>query len=158
VRLGEPVSGYMMQEWRFVEDDMHHIAERVTQFDPDARLALRCDTGQYGIVRQVQLPVLGQTWIVGMMLRDPEGKPLTREPDGRVMHQLREYDTWRHSHPGRTLREQARKLLELRERAQQQLIRERAGEFAEAYLFQGRKYHGIARNIYVPADIPRGQG
>lgn len=158
MRLGAQVDGFMMAEWRFVEDDMHHIAERVQEFDPDSRLAMRMDTGQYGVVRHVQLPVLGETWIIGMMLSDQDGNPLKREPDGRVMHQLREYDSWRHAHPGRTLRRQAEKLLAIKEHERQRAIRENAGELAESYLYWGRRRYGIQRNIYIPADLPRGQG
>ena len=153
MRLAGLVPGYLVGDWHFVEDDMHHIAERISEFDPDARLGHDRDANRWAVVRHVQMPVIGDTWIIGFILRDQDGKELAREPDGRVMAQMRKYDTWRNRFSGRQLKQQAEKLLEIQAERHRKAIMDQNTDLAEQYVFHGRRYFGMKRNIYVPAGI-----
>lgn len=165
MRLGATVPGVLMAPWRFVAEDQHDISRRVQAIDPDARLAVNCLDGQLGIVRHVRIgnavEALGMdpqnTWIIAFKVKDDDGEPLTGEPDARVLEQMRKYDTWTKRNPVRA-RQAAEAVVAHREAQRQKAERERARAMAEAYVHWGRRYYGIKNNIYVPADIPRGQG
>jgi hypothetical protein len=167
MRLGGQVPGVLLNGgWRFVAEDQHNISQRVREVDDDSRLAVNVESGQFGIVRHVVLEgdvgKLGMdphnTWIVAFKATDPDtGQPITGEPDARVLELMRRYDTWTKRNPDRA-RKAAEAVVRHREARQQQLIRERARALAEGYLWAGRRYLGMKNNIYVPADIPRGQG
>lgn len=164
MRLGSSVPG-LITPWRFVAQDLHDIARRVRELDRDARLAVETTTGQLGIVRNVVLEAEPgslttdphDTWIIGFRATDDDGEPLTGEPDARVLELMRRYDSWAKRNPVR-FRQAAELAARQHEARTQQFIRERAREFAEEYLFAGRRYAGIRHNIFVPADLPRGQG
>jgi hypothetical protein len=161
MRLGGQVPA-LLSDWRFIAQDTHDISRRVRELDPDARLAMEMDGGCLGIVRRVVLPVdpdvlqadPHDTWIIGFRAADEDGNPLTGEPDARILEQMRLRDSWRLQNPER-FRRAAERAVAMREHQLQQLTRERAREFAETYLWAGRRYAGIKHNIYVPADLPR---
>jgi hypothetical protein len=165
VRLGSEVPNLLGDVWRFVAEDQHDIARRVQVIDPDARLAMNTSTQQLGIVRHIRVgpavEAIGMdpqnTWIIAFKVREEDGTPCTGEPDARVLEQMQRFDTWTKRNPERA-RDVAEKVVRHREQQREKAERERARAMAESYIQWGRRRYGIHKNIYVPADIPRGQG
>lgn len=149
MRLGEPVQGLLTQNWRFVEDDLYGITDRVMDYDSNARLAAHLD-GRLGIVRFVQTAVTpGGAWIVAFNLSDPLSPDgyWYGEPDGRVIEQMGRGDLHKRD-PKKHMRalETLVKLEEFRQVVEE---REAAREFAEKFMFDYRKVEGQKRKIYT---------
>lgn len=166
MRLGSTVPGITGTGYRFVAEDQHDICRRVQEIDADARLAVNVADGQLAIVRRVVLEgdvsMLEMdphdTWIIAFRVSDPQsGMPLDGEPDARVLERMREYDSWNKRNPVRA-KQAAEAVVRHREAQVEKELREHAREMAEAYLWAGRRYFGLKHNIYVPADLARGQG
>lgn len=166
MRVGSSVPGILNENWCFVAEDQHDICRRVRELDADARLAVNTLTRQLGIVRHVTLDVdpdiiqadPHNTWIIAFRAKDPEtDAPLDGEPDARVLELMRLYDTWTKRNPERA-KQSAEAVVRHREQQVEKLIRERARDAAERYVSDGRRAYGIKKNIYVPADLPRGEG
>lgn len=134
--------------WRFVEGDLYGVAGRVREYDRDARLVREDQTGRLGIARQVN----GRVLLACECMDWDTQRPLTGEPDPRVLIDMRHRD----SHQIKSLRvwnRRHRDAREKRERADFMAMSESNGEHAERMVHTiGRKDRGI-RNF---ASIPRG--
>lgn len=98
MRLGEQIGSALYEDWRFVEEDLHNIATRVTEYDSEARLARQEETGHLGLARRIDSPFDGggHIWVIARRLRDQEtGEPLTGEPDARVLDEQQSSDAFR---------------------------------------------------------------
>lgn len=98
MRLGEQIGSVLYEDWRFVEEDLHNIADRVTEYDSEARLARQEETGHLGLARRIDAPFDGggHIWVIARRLRDKEtGEPLTGEPDARVLDEQQSSDAFR---------------------------------------------------------------
>jgi hypothetical protein len=98
MRLGEPIGSALYDDWRFVEEDMHNISGRVTEYDSEAKLARHEETGHLGLARRINAPFDGggHIWVIARRLHDEEtGDPLTGEPDKRVLDEQRRADAFR---------------------------------------------------------------
>jgi hypothetical protein len=98
MRLGEQIGSALYEDWRFVEEDLHNIATRVTEYDSEARLARQEETGHLGLARRIDSPFDGggHIWVIARRLQDQEtGEPLTGEPDARVLDEQQSSDAFR---------------------------------------------------------------
>lgn len=137
--LGEraPVTG----KWRFVDADLHSITDRVKEYDADAALVRDDETGELGLVRRVDGPLkaFGIQWLLARRLEDPAtGKPLTGEPDGRVLQVMRYSDMRRVrsvNHWSRLEQEAHRRLL-AKEKEQ---LRDKSRELAKDAAWHARR-------------------
>ena len=155
MRLGDHLQTEIYADWRFVEDDLYGIAERVKEYDGEARLVRQDESGHLGLARLMPgdfMPGCAGTWLVARRLSDPEtGEPLTGEPDQRVLTEQRSSDFFRVQDPVRwRKRMHGAWMLELQRR------RERFAKANEEYA--DRMVHRMSRDsggwqshIYVPS-------
>lgn len=153
--LGQKMPG-RLSGWRFVEGDLHDIVGRVVEYDRDARLVRDSTTGQLGLARWVcgRGFIQGGRWSLARRLHDPRtDRPLTGEPDGRVIQIMRAADSW-----GRDMRawyrdlEAAEAAAERREHAQ---MHDEHGDPAERFVHAMRKDVSARPRAFIPADVPR---
>ncbi len=92
--LPAPYSG-----WRFVDADLHDIASRVREYDPDSRLVRNDENGQLGLgVWHSRHEIPGGAFTLAREMFDPvTDAPLAGEPDGRALRCQRGYDSRRFS-------------------------------------------------------------
>jgi hypothetical protein len=150
MKIGQPVKGIMTQHWRFVEDDLYGIADRVIEYDEDARLAIHTE-GRLGIVRYARAEWAPEgAWVVAFNLNDDDSVDgyWYGEPDARVLDQMGRADLRRKDVATRT--RQLRRLWQLHELAQELDDREEARELAERTIHRYRNAEGQKRRIYVP--------
>jgi hypothetical protein len=149
MKIGEPVQGLLTQNWRFVEEDLYGITDRVIQYDEHARLGIHTD-GRLGILRFVTTAVTpGGAWLVAFNLHDSLSVDgyWYGEPDSRVIEQMGRADTSKRD-PQDTVRK-LKTMLHLEEMRQIIADQEEAHELAEQMLFKYRKIEGQKRKIYT---------
>ena len=140
--------------WRFVESDLHDIASRVTEYDPDARLVRNDESGQLGLARWLKSDLLcgGGYWALARELFDLDtDKPLRGEPDGRVCRFQRAADSW-----GRNLREWHRKSEHSRwmaEKHEFDEMHDQHGDMAERFVNALKKDVSARPKAFIPRGI-----
>lgn len=160
MRLGEPIGSVLYEDWRFVEEDMHSISERVTEYDSEAKLARQDETGHLGLARRINSPFDGHggyVWLIARRLHDEEtGEPLTGEPDKRVLDEQRRADAFRVDNLDRWRKTQERMwVLEQEVRHAKQVESQMAN--AEEFVWNFRKKDlGRKDSILVPASMNNG--
>jgi hypothetical protein len=97
VLLGDRLTG-AYTDWRVVEDDLYHVADRVREYDSEARLIRNDESGQLGLARWVDNYDLtgkrGLTFARAMHHLEDDA-PMTGCPDGRVISFMRAADSRR---------------------------------------------------------------
>jgi hypothetical protein len=97
VLLGDRLTG-AYTDWRVVEDDLYHIARRVQEYDSEARLIRKDESGQLGLAPWVDNYYLtgkrGLTFARAMHYLEDDS-PMTGAPDGRVLSFMRAADSRR---------------------------------------------------------------
>lgn len=159
MRLGEPIGSALYDDWRFVEEDMHNIGERVTEYDSEAKLARQEETGHLGLARRINAPFDGggHIWVIARRLHDEEtGEPLTGEPDKRVLDEQRRADAFRIDNLDRWRKTQERMwILDQEVRHAREI--EKQMEHAEEFVWTFRKKDlGRKDSILVPSSVTDG--
>jgi hypothetical protein len=161
MKLGGVVNELIYPHWQFVEGDLHGVAERVQEYDAEAKLARDMISGQLGLARKIANPDphgLGHTWVIAKRLQDSDGTPLEGEPDARVVEQQKASDAWRVGNlkAWRTSQEQMWRLNEIA-RVEREI--EKNMGIAEEMVWTARRkdLHHEAP-VSVPADIPKSDG
>lgn len=149
--LGRKMPG-PLAGWRFVESDLHDIAGRVSEYDRDARVVRNDDTGVLALARRHRGP-LGDRWLLAREIHDLDtDRPLTGEPDGRVLRFQRAADS-----RNRDLADWRRR------RARAEAIRERRAynasldenmDHAERFVNALKKDVSARPRAYIPRGIP----
>lgn len=157
MRLGEPIGSVLYEDWRFVEEDMHDISSRVTEYDSEAKLARQEDTGHLGLARRINSPFDGHgghVWLIARRLHDEEtGEPLTGEPDKRVLDEQRRADAFRVDNLDRWRKTQERMWI-LEEEVRHAREVEKQMESAEEFVWTFRKKDlGRKDAILVPSSV-----
>lgn len=150
MKLGEPIHGLYTDNWRFVEEDLYGITDRVIEYDKDARLACHED-GRLGIARWVQDSYCpGGTWLIAFNLTDPisEDGYWRGEPDARVVDQMARGDMQRQD-PAKFARN-VKRMLQFQEIKMLQQAKEQMLGDPDKFIFRYRKMEGQKRNIFVP--------
>lgn len=149
MKIGQPVEGLMTQHWRFVDEDLYGITDRVIQYDADARLGIHYD-GHLGILRFVKADFAPEgAWIVAFNLDDPDS-PDGRwygEPDARVIDQMGRGDL--HKRDPKDSVRKLKRMWQLEELRQELEGRAMAREMAEKMIFEYRKKKGQKRKAYT---------
>jgi hypothetical protein len=156
MRLGEQIGSVLYDDWRFVEEDMHNISGRVTEYDSEAKLARQEETGHLGLARRINSPFDGggHIWVIARRLHDQEtGEPLTGEPDARVLDEQQSSDAFRVDNLDRWRKAQERMwVLDQEVRAAREV--ERNMENAEEFVWTFRKKDiGRKDTILVPSSV-----
>jgi hypothetical protein len=149
MKIGQPVQGLLTQNWRFVEDDLYGIADRVIEYDSDARLGIHID-GRLGILRFAKTEVTpGGAWIVAFNLDDPLSLDgyWYGEPDSRVIEQMGRADL--HKRDPIDAARKLKALLQLEEFRREVEAREEREEVSEQFLHRYRKAEGQKRKIFT---------
>lgn len=157
MRLGEPIGSVLYEDWRFVEEDMHDISSRVTEYDSEAKLARQEGTGHLGLARRINSPFDGHgghVWLIARRLHDDEtGEPLTGEPDKRVLDEQRRADAFRVDNLDRWRKTQERMWI-LEEEVRHAREVEKQMESAEEFVWTFRKKDlGRKDAILVPSSV-----
>jgi hypothetical protein len=159
VRLGDQIGSVLYEDWRFVEEDMHNISGRVTEYDSEAKLARQEDTGHLGLARRITSPFDGggHIWVIARRLHDEDtGEPLTGEPDARVIDEQRRSDAFRVDNLDRWRKTQERMwVLDQEMRAAQEVEKNMANAEEFVWTFR-RKDLGRKDTILVPASVTDG--
>lgn len=160
MRLGEPLGSVLYEDWRFVEEDMHDISGRVTEYDSEARLARQEGTGHLGLARRINSPFDGHgghVWLIARRLHDEDtGDPLTGEPDKRVLDEQRRADAFRVDNLDRWRKTQERMWI-LEEEVRHAREVEKQMESAEEFVWTFRKKDlGRKDAILVPSSVVDG--
>lgn len=159
MRLGEPIGSALYEDWRFVEEDMHNISERVTEYDSEAKLARQEESGHLGLARRINAPFDGggHIWVIARRLHDEEtGEPLTGEPDKRVLDEQRRADAFRVDNLDRWRKAQERMWIIDQEVRRAREI-EKQMEHAEEFVWTFRKKDlGRKDSILVPSSVTDG--
>lgn len=95
--LGDRMAG-AYSDWRVVEDDLYDIANRVMEYDREARLVRQDGTGRLGLARYIENHYMtGQRGLAfAREIVDMEtDRHLTGEPDNRVIRFMRAADSHR---------------------------------------------------------------
>lgn len=102
--LGDRLDG-AYTDWRVVEDDLYHVADRVREYDEEARLLRQEGTGKLGLGRYVPSHYItgqrGLAFAREVVDMDTD-VPLTGTPDARVIrfmwaadaHRIRSMREW----------------------------------------------------------------
>lgn len=150
--LGPQMPSDTQPAWRFVESDLHGVARRVREYDPDARLVRQDTTGQLGLARFVRpCPAAGSgAWKLARKLYDlRDDSPLDGEPDQRVLECQRAFDAWRRA---RMLRDHQR-MMERWHAAEGERRRregeESLGEIPDEMAYLMRRESGVKNTIFV---------
>jgi len=156
MKLGDPIGSVLYEDWRFVEEDLYNISNRVTEYDSEARLARHNDSGQLGLARRIVAPFDGggHIWVIARRLRDKEtNDPLDGEPDARVLDEQQSSDAFRCQDLARWRKAQQRMWI-LEEEAKQARAVEQNMANAEEFVWTFRK-KDLGRNdsILVPASV-----
>lgn len=159
MRLGEPIGSALYDDWRFVEEDMHNISGRVTEYDSEAKLARQEESGHLGLARRINAPFDGggHIWVIARRLHDEEtGEPLTGEPDKRVLDEQRRADAFRIDNLDRWRKAQERMwILDQEVRHAREI--EKQMEHAEEFVWTFRKKDlGRKDSILVPSSVTDG--
>lgn len=157
MRLGEPIGSVLYEDWRFVEEDMHDISSRVTEYDSEAKLARQEGTGHLGLARRINSPFDGHgghVWLIARRLHDEETcEPLTGEPDKRVLDEQRRADAFRVDNLDRWRKTQERMWI-LEEEVRHAREVEKQMESAEEFVWTFRKKDlGRKDAILVPSSV-----
>lgn len=142
--------------WRFVERDLHRIASQVTEYDSDARLIRNDETGRLGLARWVPSNLLcnGGYWALVREIFDLDtDRPLTGEPDGRVMRFMRAADS-----RGRNMAEWHRRSKVanwMREKRQFDEYHDQNMDTAERFMKALEKDVTTRPKQFIPADVPK---
>lgn len=157
MRLGEPIGSVLYEDWRFVEEDMHDISSRVTEYDSEAKLARQEGTGHLGLARRINSPFDGHgghVWLIARRLHDEEtGEPLMGEPDKRVLDEQRRADAFRVDNLDRWRKTQERMWI-LEEEVRHAREVEKQMESAEEFVWTFRKKDlGRKDAILVPSSV-----
>lgn len=154
--LGRAMTPSTVTGWRFVEDDLHGIASRVTEYDADARLIREDGTGHLGIARWQSTNVLiaGGYWAFVRTMHDLDTDlPLKGEPDARVLRWMRSSDS-----RGRDLRKWAERSKHahwMREKRAEDEMRDENRDHAERFVNALKKDVSARPRAVIPADIPK---
>jgi hypothetical protein len=159
MQLGEPIGSVLYDDWRFVEEDMHNISGRVTEYDSEAKLARQEETGHLGLARRINAPFDGggHIWVIARRLHDEEtGDPLTGEPDKRVLDEQRRADAFRIDNLDRWRKAQERMwVLDQEVRHAREIESQMAN--AEEFVWTFRKKDlGRKDSILVPSSVTDG--
>jgi len=149
MKIGQPVEGLLTQNWRFIEDDLYGIADRVIEYDPDARLGIHTD-GRLGLLRFARTEVTpGGAWVVAFNLSDPASLDgyWYGEPDSRVIDQMCRADL--HKRDPKDAARKLKTLLQLEEFRREVEAREEREEISEQFLHRYRKAEGQKRKIFT---------
>lgn len=156
MKIGDPIGSVLYEDWRFVESDLYNIAERVTEYDSEARLARQNDTGNLGLARRIASPFDGggHIWVIARRLHDKEtGEPLTGEPDARVIDEQQSSDAFRCADLPRWRKAQERMWI-LEEEAKHARDVESNMANAEEFVWTFRKKDmGMKNAILVPSSV-----
>lgn len=141
--------------WRFVEEDIHDIASRVTELDPEARLIREDSTGHLGIARwhvSNRFAGSGGYWLFNRKIHDlTTDQPLSK-PDGRVLQFMRACDNRRI----KGLREWHRRLQHaewMREKRQFDAMHEENEQIAEGFVHALKKDVSARPRAFIPRGI-----
>lgn len=161
MKIGGVVNELLYPHWQYVEEDLHGIAQRVTEYDAEARLARDMISGQLGLARKIPNPDpygLGHTWVIAKRLQDTDGEPLEGEPDARVLEQQKASDAWRVGNltAWRTAQEQMWRVNEVARIEKE--IEKNMGLAEEMVWTARRKDLHHEAPVSVPADIPKSDG
>jgi hypothetical protein len=156
MKLGTDVPGINTEGVFFVLEDQHEIAKRVTEYDADAALVVnKLDEHKLGIARFVRDQKWAPcgAWVIAFWCNDQEtGKPLSHEPDARVLQLMMKFDTHRRADPRRD-RHRVRTVLAMREARRLMELRDRAGAMAEQTVHRWQQARGLKHKIFVPATV-----
>jgi hypothetical protein len=158
MQLGSPINELVHPDWRFVTSDLHNIAERVEEYDAEARLAREEGSGQLGLARKIVNPAPGGSgylWTIARRLKDTEtGEPLTGEPDARVLTEQQASDAFRVADLDRWRRTQ-NTVWYLNQQAKHYAEVEKQMDAAERFVHAARR-HDLHRPapVSVPSDVP----
>lgn len=154
--IGDPIGSVLYEDWRFVESDLYNIADRVTEYDSEARLARQEDSGHLGLARRIASPFDGggHIWVIARRLQDKEtGEPLTGEPDARVIDEQQSSDAFRCQDLDRWRKAQERMWV-LEEEAKHARAVEENMANAEEFVWTFRKKDlGRKDAILVPSSV-----
>lgn len=151
MKLGTQVEGLFTDNWRFVEEDLHDITERVKQYDEAAAL-VRHESGYLGIARYVYHEISpGGVWLIAFTLSDPASADghWYGEPDGRVIEQMARGDMQKRD-PQKMARN-VKRMLMLHEAKLLQQAKEQVMGDPEVFVHRYRKMEGQKRKIVVPS-------
>ena len=138
--------------WRVVEGDLHDIAGRVREYDPDARLVREDGTGQLGLAvwQRKHAYIPGGAFAFAKRMFDPDTDlPLTHA-DGRVLRVQRGSDSRRFADL-RVWHRMVAKAEAEREAREAAEIHESYGDHAERFV------HALSKDVPAKprAFIPR---
>lgn len=159
MKLGDPIGSALYEDWRFVEEDMHNISGRVTEYDSEAKLARQDETGHLGLARRITSPFDGggHIWVIARRLHDQEtGEPLTGEPDARVLNEQQSSDAFRVSDLPRWRKAQERMWIINEEVRRAREIEQNMGNAEEFVWNFRRKDLGRKDSILVPSSVTDG--
>jgi|GEM_PF-2327726 len=153
--LGDQIGSVLYEDWRFVTEDMFRTAERVTEYDSEAKLARQNETGHLGLARRIQSPFGGGgfIWVIARRLHDEEtGDPLTGEPDGRVLDEQRRSDAFRVDDLDRWRKTQERMWVLDQEVRHAKSVEENM-EHAEKFVWGANRARNAGSKIWVPSSV-----
>lgn len=153
--LGRPLTPSNITGWRPVEDDLHGIAGRVMEYDPDARLVREDETGHLGIMRWITSDVFigGGYWAFVRTMHDLDTDVPLTFPDARVIRWMRSSDS-----RGRSLRkwaETSKYAHWMREKRAEDAMRDENREHAERFVNALKKDVSARPRAVIPASIPK---
>lgn len=154
MQTSHSVPGEFNRDLRFVTGDMYGIADRVKEYDADARLAQDAEDGHLCIVRFARNlgEGLRDGWVLAFMCNDPEtGTPLT-SPDARVVNLMQVFDSWSRKKPG-DLERKAR--IQIKKQQARELIarRDAIGDTAQRTVHGWKARRGVKSKIFVPGHL-----
>lgn len=141
-------------DWRVVEGDLHDIAGRVREYDPDARLVRQDGTGHLGLavwLRNHDLIRGGAFTLAREMYDLDTDKPLTGVPDGRCLRFQRAADSRRRGIGNWRARRAASRIA--REEREHQEILESYGDPSERFVHALKKDVTAKPRAYVPRAV-----
>lgn len=155
MQLGQPVPGSAwIQNWRFVESDLHDISRRVQEYDSEARLVCDVTDGQIGIARKVPsyLHLAGGYWTIAIQFEDPDTGEPVRKADGRVLQTMGRMDSYRVNLANHQERMRQRQFI--LEKQQENALSETNGDHAERFVHELRRDVSARPRAFIPEKVP----
>jgi len=154
MRLGEDVPGILTDHWKFVAEDPGDYVNKVKQYDSEARLVIHVGTGVLGVARWIKADIAPEgAWMIAFRARDPEsGELIQGDPDERILHLMRRFDTWANNNPGR-LAEAAKETLRRRDEYLSDEVRAANYENALKFIYEYKRKLGTRDKAFVPAGV-----
>lgn len=139
-------------DWRVVEGDLHDIAGRIREYDPNARLVRNDETGQLGIAvwHERHDLIQGGAFVLAREMYDLDTDlPLTGCPDGRCLRFQRAADSRRRGVGNWRARREAARIA--REQRESREIHDGYGDHAERFV------HALSKDVTAKpkAFVPR---